>query len=66
MCVSFYDRPYLWLTRREQLVEAAALQRFNEGAAAVIRAALSVSDGMQGPDEIRSGALELSHLNPAY
>ena len=37
-------------------METAALQRFNEGAAAVIRAALLASDNIQqGPDEVRSG-----------
>lgn len=43
-------------------MEAAALQRFNEGAAAVIRATLSASDNTHhGPNEARSGTLEESH-----
>ena len=47
-------------------MEAAALQRFNECAAAVIRATLSASDNTQhGPNEVRSGALEGSYPNAA-
>jgi len=47
-------------------VEVAALQRFNEGAGTVIRAALSASENAQhGPNEARSGTLEESYPKTA-
>jgi len=46
-------------------VEVAALQRFNEAAAAVIRATLSTSDDtQQGPNETKSSPLEPSYPKP--
>lgn len=49
---------------RNSLIETAALQRFNEGAAAVIRATLLASDNaQQGPNEARSGPVSVNNVS---
>ncbi|KAF9792413.1 hypothetical protein BJ322DRAFT_998384 [Thelephora terrestris] len=49
---------------RNRLVEAAAFQRFNEGAVAVIRATLSVSENkQQGPNETKSDPVSVNNIS---
>lgn len=49
---------------RNRLVETAALQRFNEGAAVVIRAVLLASGNIQqGPNEVRSDPVSVNNIS---